>query len=310
MSDVAYSVVRVSGDDRDARRWATRVAVLTRAAFARSDPLPGLPAPDGARDTAATVLADLRRSGSLWLALRRDGGLVGTLRTIAHPDNTWEISKVAVAPAVRRGGVARTLLDAVEAAAPAQRSRVWLHAVVERCLPPVYARLGYRIAEHFPAGDKPLCEVTMRRPAHRPPRDPDLPWPARLGEYRYAVCWFLAAARLIAVVVPADDLGVVVGSAANRLAAEGFTGARLAGVDVTSREAATAAGVPPLDRTKGDVLDRYGAATAVAEDIRMFDGGRLAVPGHLLPRCAHPSLLALWRYAPGREAAVSPGSTT
>src|SRR4051794_16946373 len=80
---------------------AGELAALTRAAYTGSDPLPGLPVPDGARETAAVVHADLA-GGTRVLAAFADDVLVGALRV-----REWEIGRVSVLPALKGTGVAR-----------------------------------------------------------------------------------------------------------------------------------------------------------------------------------------------------------
>jgi ribosomal protein S18 acetylase RimI-like enzyme len=97
---------------------ADAVAALIRAAFAAqavaTDPLPS-----ALRVTAADVAEHLRRGG---------GGAVASVDDVLAGSVLWEekdgglyVSRVAVAPALRRRGVGRTLMGEAEAAARAMR---------------------------------------------------------------------------------------------------------------------------------------------------------------------------------------------
>ena len=141
---------------------ADELALLTRQAYAGSDPLPGLPDPDGQFETTAAVLHAVRGSGSVY-ALADQGRQVAAARV--HPvDDCWRISRISVLPGYRNRGLVRLLLNAVARDAVGRRID-WLEldAVVERCLPPLYAQLGFQVLSNWPAPDKPLSEVTMRR---------------------------------------------------------------------------------------------------------------------------------------------------
>ncbi len=265
------SVIPVAaGADRTA--WPERAAALTRAAYAGSDPWPGLPVPDGARDSAWSVRAFLAEGGTLWTARTAHGGLAGVLRTARapEPDGTWTVSRVAVAPGWRGRGVARLMLAAVEQAAVERvagrgASVMRLDAVVERCLPPLYARLGYRVVRHWAAEDKPLTELTMERDPATPRRPRSLLefWDED-AEVSRVVCWFVGP----------DGLSSWTGQVAETFSIliqdllAGSAGARLAGVDVW----------------RGD--------SAGFESVAVH---------HLMPRTRHPDLWAALRFAPGAE---------
>ncbi len=249
---------------------AEELAALTRAAYAGADPLPGLPVPDGARETAEKVRAALAAGAVVWVALAAEGVPVGAARV-----RDWEISRVSVVPAARGTGVARALLAAVEhAAVTAGVPEVRLNAVIERCLPPRYARLGYRVVSHWPSPDKPLTEVTMTRRAGGPCVARLLPWDgAALLPHRAVRSWLLRGQELICVTAPgADPVRAV------RKAAIQFPDARLAGVDVCARAEVACERLPAA---RPDVL------------------------AHLMPRAAAPGTFALWRFAPGHEAAAA-----
>ncbi len=93
---------------------ADAVAALVRAAFAAqavmTDPLPS-----ALRVTAADVAAHLRRGGGGAVAVV-DAGLAGSVLW-EDKDGGLYVSRMAVAPAWRRRGVARMLMAAAEEAA-------------------------------------------------------------------------------------------------------------------------------------------------------------------------------------------------
>jgi ribosomal protein S18 acetylase RimI-like enzyme len=171
------TVIRVAAADPDGSPGLTgTVAELTRTAYAaavlaRPDVDP-LPRPDGADDTAAGVAAQLADGVRVFLA--HDGETaVGAARVRTLPDRRWRVERVAVAPTYRRLGVGRALLAGIEAAAMSSTvDEVTLFAVIERRLASWYGRLGYRIAERWPAPDKPLTEATM----YRRPAEPVIPY--------------------------------------------------------------------------------------------------------------------------------------
>nr|BAV57448.1 GCN5-related N-acetyltransferase [Streptomyces sp. SANK 60404] len=274
--------------------WAGRIAGLTRAAYARSDPFPGLPVPDGARETESDVRADLSRGARIWCATTPDGELAGTLRVTAHEDG-WEIRRVSVAPDRHGRGIARCLLETVEDAALTQGvPRLWLDAVVERCLPPAYTRLGFRAVRHWGAEDKPLSETTMER-VPGSPRDVDLLPLADRAETSsdVLVTWLTGPSGLLGVIDA--GLGPRAAMAAARRTAEtyGHPGALPVGVDVWA-----GAGADGRDR----VEDRFrDLAPAPAPGVHRFPGTREQVTAHLMPRTVHPRLHAVLRLAPGRQ---------
>ena len=103
---------------------ADAVAALIRAAFAAqavvTDPLPS-----ALRVTVEDVAAHLRRGGA-GAVFRADAVLAGSVLW-AEQDGGLYVSRVAVAPAWRRRGIARGLMAAAEAAAQAMRlPRVYL----------------------------------------------------------------------------------------------------------------------------------------------------------------------------------------
>jgi GNAT superfamily N-acetyltransferase len=250
---------------------AGELAQLTRLAYAGSDPLPGLPLPDGQFETPAAVLDSVRGSGSLY-TVTDHGRQVAALRVRPAP-GCWRVGRISVLPGYRRRGLVRLLLDAVARDACEQHVD-WLEldAVVERCLPPLYARLGFGVRSNWPSPDKPLSEVTMRRPTAEPVRAMPLGWPpAVLSEHRTVIAWWLSGRTLLRVDSPASGNPLADALAA----APGRPGLLLAGVDLSPRPCA-------------------------AEAIRRFSGGRTQ-PEHLMPRSRDAGTLALWRPAPGKE---------
>ncbi|GAB3986212.1 hypothetical protein GCM10029978_101130 [Actinoallomurus acanthiterrae] len=284
--DLAF--VRLTGDEAAIRRWAEPIAAVTRQAYARSDPIHGLPPPDGSRDTAAEVAAELRAGVRIWLALAPDGTPAGAVRVREAGD--WEISRVATAPAGKRRGVARGLIHAIEDAARENAvPRVRLNAVVERCLPSFYAALGYEVATHWPSADKPLTEVTMDRDPAAPRRPDPFPWAAMPPPAAPVVCWLTEPSGLWAVVVDgADGVPAAVREAGARLVSTGVPAVRLAGVDL------------PTERAPDphELLE--------TPDLRYAGPLRASVPAHVAPRTVHPEFLAFWRLPPGREAEIAP----
>jgi GNAT superfamily N-acetyltransferase len=275
---------------REAGDRAAEIAAFTRAAYHGSDPLPGLPSPDGAGDTPAEVLADVTAGTTIWLAEDATGRPVGALRVRTESRGDWRLSRLAVAPSHRGRGVARTLVAAVDRLAvdrlvPALR----LDAVVERCLPSLYVRFGFRVVGHWLSGDKPLTEVTMeRRPgtvlASVGPRGMALP--PQQGDL--LLLWLLTRDALLALI---GDEGEVQWRAA------AVPHAAVAGLDLWRGTAADAA----------DLLVRR-----LAPGRRPAGGGSLAFPasrgavrGHVMPRTVHPLLQAWCRLPPGAEAPLS-----
>ncbi|MEV5747555.1 GNAT family N-acetyltransferase [Actinoallomurus sp. NPDC052308] len=287
--------VRLDGDEVTISKWAGVVAVITRQAYDGSDPIHGLPPPDGSRDTAAEVADELRAGIGVWLALTPDGTPAGAARVRAHEAGYWEVSRVATAPAGKKRGVARRLLRAIEdAARDAVVPRVRLNAVVERCLPSFYAALGYRVVTHWPSPDKPLTEVTMERDPATPWEPDPFPWTAMPPPAAPVVCWLTDPAGLWAVVVDdADDVFAAVRSASARLVSSGVPAVRLAGVDLPTEHAPD-----PQELLAG--IGEEGA------DVRYAGPVRASVPAHVAPRTVHPEYHAFWRLPPGREAEISP----
>jgi GNAT superfamily N-acetyltransferase len=292
------TVLRLTAERAAIRQWAEPVAAVTRLAYAGSDPVPGLPPPDGAGDTARDVASELRNGAVAWLALRPDGVPAGAVRVWDHGADGWEISRLATVPSSKHRGVGRAVLDAVERAAVTSRApRIWLNAVIERCLPPFYARLGYEVTDHWPSPDKTLTELTMQRIPGSAARARQFPWDAVPSPPGPAICWFTVGAALW-LVIEDGSAGVLgaVSAAADRLAATTMLDPCLAGVDLPCADIAE----------PRELLADVGDGTA---DVRRVANDRLSVRCHLMPRALHPGLLAFWRLPPGREANLPRGGT-
>jgi GNAT superfamily N-acetyltransferase len=274
--------------------WADRLARFTRNAYRDSDPLPGLPVPDGAVEDAGALHRFIDGGGAVHLAMAC-GAVIAGLRTSRAADGTWWISRVATLPDRRSSGLASRMLAAAERAARLAGARlVCLDAVVERCLVPFYARVGYRVlAYHPPADGKPLTEATMARdPAapRLPAPSPVLDHPVRVRGARVTLGWFLTWAGMAAVVVsgPAGPATVRAGAALL-----GDPHARLAGVDAWRGSRTDLSAL--LAESPGARPHPGGAV------VRFPDRRRADVPLHVLPRSEHPWLWAVNRFRPGRE---------
>ncbi|GAB3887320.1 hypothetical protein GCM10029964_053110 [Kibdelosporangium lantanae] len=289
-------VFAVTARDAQASDWTVRVAQLTRDAFAAAEEMAGLPTPDGAGDDATALRAELSAGATMWVAVDGDR-LVGSLRVDEHPDGSWEVRRIAVSRQVRRSGITAALLAAAERAAAASGvRRVWLNAVVERGLPPIYARLGYRAVDLEPGPGKPLSELVMRRAPAAPrvvePLADGWVWPAR----RLTVSWFLGGGGVLAVAGRHNSVRGAVQVAADRIGR--FGDLRIAGVDADTS--------PGTDRSFADFAGRLGGRVLpVAPDAVFFPTHRADVPGHVMPRTVDPDLFAVWRYSPGHEPAVA-----
>ncbi|HST48452.1 GNAT family N-acetyltransferase [Jatrophihabitans sp.] len=270
MADLALAAIERRTDLTPEQ--AGELARLTRLAYAGSDPLPGLPAPDGQFETPAAVLDAVRGPGSVYLLAGPDR-VLATLR-VRPAAGCWRVGRIAVLPGYRHRGLVRSLLDTVARDARDQGVD-WLEldAVVERCLPPLYARLGFRVISNWPSPDKPLSELTMRRPVADPAAPVSLEWrAARLSQHAAVIAWFLSGRMLLRAGQPAsgDPLADVLTAAG----ALGRPGLLLAGVDLSPR--------PP-------------------GELRIFPHAGRNHPEHLMPRSRQADTLALWRPVPGRE---------
>lgn len=268
---------------------AASVAALTRDAYRHSDPVPGLPAPDGASDTWERVLGSLRSGGWVWRA--RDGGgrTWGVLR-MRPRGSVWWVSRLAVHPDARGRGVGHRLLGAAALHAEAAgASALCLNAVVERELPQFYTRLGFLVRLRWPAPDNPLTEVTMVRTATDRYRPADWPW---RGDGAFAttaavLTWWRQGGRMRAVVAATTAGPMLVLTAANR---PGGRQEFLTGADqLPGGTADTVAELSTRLREEGGRQRDDGSIE--------FDSG---LPlAYLMPRRVSPRLQALWRCAAG-----------
>jgi GNAT superfamily N-acetyltransferase len=249
------------------------------------------------REDARSVAAFVNDGGNVWIASDSHGDPVGVLRTGRCDDGALFVSRVAVSPAWRKFGVGRWLLAAVEEQSAAEGiAMIRLDAVVERCVPPYYARLGYRVTEHHLAeDDKLLTEVAMERDP-RAPRRRELPYPlARVdANVTGTLCWFLSAGGLVAV--SRDGTHSVASAVAHGLRIVGDPAALVAGVDVWRGATGDLGGA--LARLHGTVSCRGGM---VARGL----GPRHTVPLHFMPRASHRDLWAALRPFPGAEPPAS-----
>ncbi|WP_409060156.1 GNAT family N-acetyltransferase [Streptomyces sp. SYP-A7185] len=277
-----------------------QVAEVTRASFADADPLPGLPPPDGATESAEVVAADLAAGAGLWIARDPHGRLLGSIRAVPKGADAWEVRRLGVAPEALGTGLARRLVRALEAdAAAAGADRVVLDAVVERGNPPVYARLGYRTVRYLPNPDKPLSEVTMERTLGTPPEPAPHPHPTgTLAAGTALVDWFATAdgrVRAVLTTVPGPD--EFAGLAARR---ERAGGAHHLGSD------AWPGGQEP--RAWGELLaahaDRVETDPAYG-DLLTFGREPAEVAPFLMPRTLADPVLALCRSVPRGPSAGS-----
>lgn len=272
-----------------------RVAALIRDAYLDSDPFRALPAPDGAFESAEGIAAHLAGGGEIWTA-ELDGRLVAGLRTHIAADGSWSLSRVGVARRCTGRGLGVALLDAVErGAAAASVPRVDLEAVIERCVPPYYLRLGYRSGDYSLAtDDKLLTEVCMSRD----PATSRRPGPVyELGRTRVTgtICWLLHEHTMTAVGRLGELALDAVVRHARRLLGQLFPAAeppKLAGIDGWRG---------PADEFCDVFLSLPGGRTHPAGWLRQFTGGRAEVLAHQLPRRHHRSLWALQRFTPGFE---------
>ena len=123
-----------------------------------------------ARDAFAGFADDVERSRRLLFAAFLDGALVGTAQLVlATPPNQphrAEVARVLVHRRARRRGVARRLMDALEAEARAVgRTLLVLDAVTGGDAARLYARLGWTEVGVIPGyalyPDGRLCDTTV-----------------------------------------------------------------------------------------------------------------------------------------------------
>lgn len=261
---------------------AGRLTAFTRKAYANSDPVPGLPAPDGATEGVRQLLRFLEEGGSVRVA-RTDDRVVGLLRTAALPDGALWVSRVAVAPWARGRGVGAELLTRVEEIAAVEGFPVVrLDAVIERCLVPYYARLGYRVVAYHPPDDgKPLTEAEMERDLALP-RQP-MPYRGPDPGASRIVAWYATAAGTTAVVAEPTDRSV-------------RHDCRLGGLD---------AWLGDPDALSDLLCTVPGAHRAGDPCVVDFPFDRNDIPLHVCPRMTDDGLWALVRFRPGDERTVS-----
>ncbi|WP_299538444.1 GNAT family N-acetyltransferase [uncultured Streptomyces sp.] len=292
-------VLTVTGAGPAARRWADRVAALTRRAFSDTGEIAGLPCPDGAGDEAAPLLDELAAGDALWIALSPSAEITGAMRVTGTEDGSWCVHRVVVDPALRGGGVGRLLLSTLErAAADRDIPAIRLNAVVERGLPPLYARLGYRVTGLEPGPGKPLSELVMERS----PGSPGIPaplaeewiWPALLP----TVSWFVLAGEVYAVTGRHRGVADAARGGADALAAH-------LGPDAPVRYAGTDAHMNPHPADHACEPPAPGGLP-LDTHITRYAGPRERLPTHVMPRTADPWRFAVWRYNPGREARIAP----
>ncbi|MDI6102994.1 GNAT family N-acetyltransferase [Actinoplanes sp. NEAU-A12] len=259
---------------------AETIAEVTRAAYARGDLVPGLPAADGARATADEVRADLAAGLRLITAYDR-GVCVGAVRAAALNPHTWEVRRLAVAPGLRHGGTGRRLLRRLEAEAwAAGATRVTLDAVVERGNPAFYTRVGYHTVRHFPNPDKPLSEVHMQRLADAADEPLVYPQADTTGDQPgVAVTWWAVPTGTVCRISESRDgpLG-----AARRDRASLPATARPVGADFWAGAAAAELRAVRAEVSAGAAQRHYPAPAAT-------------VSAFAQPRLRCPQLLAWWR---------------
>jgi predicted N-acetyltransferase YhbS len=282
-----WRVDEVAGTDR---ALLAALAAITRDAFVVGDLYPGLPAADGASDTAESLIADISAGIRLWLAKAGDGTIVGCVRAIPRSGSIWQIRRLAVVPGLQGRGVARRLVTALESAARAEGvTKVVVWALVERGIPPLYSHFGYRTTGHFASPDKPLSEAIMEvrlgapRAALRYPWGTE-PWLAGDGAI---VSWFSFSAGTAAVLgsLRSDARAVVRAHAEQArervgpvtfIGGDGWLDGGARAPDVLCEQLS-----PQADSASGPVLTFARACDQVKE--------------FTIPRQREPRLLALWR---------------
>ncbi len=273
---------------------AGQVAAVTRASFVGSDPLPGLPPPDGAVEPADAVIADLEAGAGLWIARDADGELVGSIRAMPKGPHAWEVRRLGVSPQALGTGLARRLIRAMESdVAAAGADRVVLDAVVERGNPPVYARLGYRTVRYLPNPDKPLSEVTMERPLADPPERVGHPHPTgTLAEGTALVDWFTTGDGTAAAVLTTHRGPDEFAGLPDRRARAG--GALHIGTDAWVDGSEVRDGWREMLATHADTVER----DSVHGDLLIFGRAPAVIAPCLMPRTLADDVLALCRSYP------------
>lgn len=269
------------------------LASLTRESFAGGDMLPGLPAADGASDSAGSIQDELERGIRIWMVHTGDERPVGCVRAIPRGDRLWQIRRLAVRADAQGFGLGRRLVRGLEHAARAEAVGalvVW--ALVERGIAPFYSLLGYRTAGHFGSEDKPLSEAIMELDLAAPAPALEYPWGTEPAgpDSGMAVSWFAAGEDTVAVLgaLEPDNRSVV--TQHHREAA------RLVGPDSTARflggDGWAGCGQEEADTLRAEIAARADHRDGAA---LLFRRHFLTVREFTMPRSVHPELLALWR---------------
>jgi len=275
---------------RPGRALTDELARMTAAAFATGDAFAGLPAADGASETAASLLADLDEGVRLWVVRDAQGSPAGCVRAAQLSSSRWEVRRLAVGVGRQQEGFGRELMQGLEHTARVAGVRTLVAcALVERGVPPFYSSLGYRTVDHVPSPGKPLSEAVMEKELSN--RDSFLRYPwesesAALAEgvivswFGSARCTIAVIGRLVgpprAVVRAHHDLAAHLGGQVRFLGADGWLGCTVA----------DASGL------HSDLVDRADSAHGA---VQIFRRPCTAVTEFIMPRTVDPRLLALWR---------------
>lgn len=272
------------------RALLDELATITRDSFGVGDMLPGLPAADGASDTAASIHEELDGGIRMWMVHTGDGRPVGCVRAIPRGDRLWQIRRLAVRVDAQGLGLGRRLIRGLERAARAEGVGalvVWV--LVERGIAPFYSRLGYHTTGHFGSPDKPLSEAIMELDLATAGTTLEYPWGTEphAPDSGLAVSWFASARETVAVLgtLEADARSVV--AAHHREAARLIDAARFVGGD----------GWSGCDGEQAGALRAELASRADHRDgpALLFRRHFLDVREFTMPRSLEPELLALWR---------------
>jgi GNAT superfamily N-acetyltransferase len=285
------------------------LASLTRDSFAGGDMLPGLPAADGASDSAGSIQDELDRGIRMWMVHTGDARPVGCVRAIPRSDRLWQIRRLAVRADAQGFGLGRRLVRGLEHAARAEAVGalvVW--ALVERGIAPFYSLLGYRTTGHFGSEDKPLSEAIMELDLAAAAPALEYPWgtePAGPGsscDSGMAVSWFAAGEDTVAVLgaLEPDNRSVV--TEHHREAARLIGAARFIGGDGWA-----GCGREDADALRAELASRADSREGAA---LLFRRHFLAVREFTMPRSVHPELLALWRMPVSTGTGMGAGTGT
>jgi GNAT superfamily N-acetyltransferase len=271
------------------------LASITRESFAGGDMLPGLPAADGASDSAGSIQDELESGIRMWMVHTGDERPVGCVRAIPRSDRLWQIRRLAVRADAQGFGLGRRLVRGLEHAARAEAVGalvVW--ALVERGIAPFYSLLGYRTTGHFGSEDKPLSEAVMELDLAAPAPALEYPWgtePAGVGpDSGMAVSWFAAGEDTVAVLgaLEPDNRSVVTEHHREAARLVGAVGAaRFIGGDGWA-----GCGQEEADALRAELASRADHRDGAA---LLFRRHFLTVREFTMPRSVHPKLLALWR---------------